>query len=221
LQRRIATEGALLGSVLSHGVPADLAVVADDAGQFQVLCPAACWVHAARALDQLLALTPAHEAAVEAVRAQFWELYRGLKAYRDHPDPEERAVLTARFEALVEQETCYHRLNLVLQHWGRRQDELLRVLERPEVPLHNNLSERDLRDYVIARKVHGGTRSDLGRRCRDTFTSLYKTCGKLGLSFWDYLCDRLAPTPAVPPLAELVGRKAQADKNRKAQPDTS
>jgi hypothetical protein len=209
-RRRFATEGALLGSVLAHGVSPELVIMSDDAGQFQVLRNARCWIHADRAFTQLLALTPEHQAAVQAVREEFWELYRALKAYRADPQPEAKAALTARFEALVGQETVYHRLNLVLQQLGRDQTELLRVLEQPEVPLHNNLSERDLRDYVIWRKVSGGTRSDMGRRCRDTFTSLYKTCQKLGLSFWVYLQDRLAPTPVLAPLAELVRQKALA-----------
>ena len=55
------------------------------------------------------------------------------------------------------------------------------------MPLHNNDSERDIREYVKKRKISGSTRSDLGRKARDTFTSLKKTCGKLGVCFWDYL----------------------------------
>lgn len=65
------------------------------------------------------------------------------------------------------------------------------MLERPDIPLHTNGSEGDVRDYVKKRKVSGGTRSDLSRRCRDTFASLKKTCRKLGVSFWDYLNDRV------------------------------
>ncbi len=30
------------------------------------------------------------------------------------------------------------------------------MLERPEIPLHTNDSERDIRDYVKKRKVSGG-----------------------------------------------------------------
>ncbi|GAM52221.1 hypothetical protein EBME_0684 [bacterium endosymbiont of Mortierella elongata FMR23-6] len=41
-------------------------------------------------------------------------------------------------------------------------------------------------------KISGGTRSELGRQCRDTFFSLKKTCRKLGISFWDYLTDRIS-----------------------------
>ena len=84
------------------------------------------------------------------------------------------------------------------------------MLERPDIPLHNNLSEQDIRDYVTKRKISGGTRSPLGRRCRDTFMSLMKTCKKLGVSFWQFLSDRLTGTGAIPPLPELVRQKAAA-----------
>jgi hypothetical protein len=43
------------------------------------------------------------------------------------------------------------------------------VLEHPEIPLHTNGSENDIRAQVTRRKVSGGTRSDGGRDCRDGF----------------------------------------------------
>ncbi len=70
-------------------------------------------------------------------------------------------------------------------------DELLVVLDRPEVPLNTNGSERDLRPQVTKRKVSGGTQSDQGRDGRDVFASLLLTCAKLSVSFWDYLGHRL------------------------------
>jgi len=84
------------------------------------------------------------------------------------------------------------------------------VLKRPETPLHNNLSENDIREYVKRHKVSGSTRSELGRRCRDTFTSLKKTCRKLDVSFWDYLIDRLSHANKIPPLQELIVQYANA-----------
>ncbi len=54
------------------------------------------------------------------------------------------------------------------------------------------------------RKISGSTRSDEGRRCRDTFISLKKTCRKLGISFWQYLRDRVSRSNAMAPLAEAV-----------------
>jgi len=65
------------------------------------------------------------------------------------------------------------------------------VLDRSEIPLDTNGSENDIRCYVTRRKLSGGTRSDLGRDCRDAFLGLAKTCAKLKISFWDYLADRL------------------------------
>jgi hypothetical protein len=78
------------------------------------------------------------------------------------------------------------------------------VLDKPYLPLHNNLSERDIRDYVKKRKISGSTRSDEGRRARDTFASLKKTCRKLGISFLDYLKDRLVGSGDIPCLGESV-----------------
>lgn len=78
------------------------------------------------------------------------------------------------------------------------------VLVRPDIPLHNNLSERDIREYVIKRKISGSTRSSEGRRCRDTFASLKKTCQKQGISFWDYLLDRVSLKNEIPYLPDLV-----------------
>ena len=42
-------------------------------------------------------------------------------------------------------QTCFESLNQVLKRLKRNKDELLLVLERPELPLHNNLSEGDIR----------------------------------------------------------------------------
>ena len=84
------------------------------------------------------------------------------------------------------------------------QPELLLVLERPDIPLHNNGAENAIREYVKKRKISGGTRSDAGRKCRDIFTSLKKTYRKLGLSFWQYLKDRIENVGLIPDLPELV-----------------
>jgi hypothetical protein len=81
------------------------------------------------------------------------------------------------------------------------------VLERPEIPLHTNDSERDIRDHVKKQKISDGTRSDLGRLCRDTFSSLKKTCRKLGTSFWDYLTDRVSCSDQIPPLHHIIEQR--------------
>ncbi len=87
--------------------------------------------------------------------------------------------------------------------------DLLRVLERPEVPLHNNLGEGHGHDYVKKRQISGSTRSDAGRRARDTFASLKKTCRRLGVNFWAYLQNRVRGLGQIPRLADPIGRKGK------------
>jgi len=83
-------------------------------------------------------------------------------------------------------------------------------LDYPKLPLHNNLSENDIREYVMRRKISGSTRSEVGRMCRDTFVSLKKTCVKHGIRFWDFLIDRHMRHYTIPRLALLVKKKALA-----------
>jgi len=80
------------------------------------------------------------------------------------------------------------------------------VRERPEIPLHTNGSENDIRCYLTRRKVSAGTRSDVGRDCRDAFLSLAKTCDKLGIAVWNYLGSRFksAGNACVEPLDHYV-----------------
>jgi hypothetical protein len=205
---RIATEGALLGAVLKHGINPHLAIISDDAGQFNVLCHALCWIHAERVLAKLVGFNEAQREALEQVRALVWELYRDLKAYKTQPTPEVRSALEKRFDALCATRTCFSLLNHALERMGRNKPELLLVLQRPELPLHNNLSEGDIREYVKRRKLSGGTRSEDGRRGRDTFASLKKTCRKLGVSFWCYLNDRLRGLGTIPDLSSLIEKRA-------------
>ena len=77
-------------------------------------------------------------------------------------------------------------------------------MEYTDIPLHNNLSESDIREYVIKRNISGSTRSENGRRCRDTFTSLKKTCSKQRIAFWDFLIDRLKQAYLVRYLPDLL-----------------
>jgi hypothetical protein len=213
---RIASEGALLGSLIAHGVSPELVILSDGAGQYDVLAHAACWIHAERPLARMIPYSEEHRAAIATVRGQIWELYQDLKGYRQHPEPSRRRDLEAQFDALCTQETGFPSIDGVLTGMRANRGSLLRVLERPEVPLHTNLSERHLRDCVTKRKISGGTRSEMGRRARDTFASLKTTCRELGVNFWAYLQDRVRGAGQVPRLAELIRRKAEETAARKA-----
>jgi hypothetical protein len=159
---------------------------------------------------------PRHRAAIAEVRGLIWDLYQDLKDYRRDPEPSRRKDLEARFDALCGQRTGFPSLDKALAGMGAQREGLLRVLERPCVPLHTNLSERHLRDFVKKRKISGGTRSESGRRARDTFASLKRTCRELGVNSWAYLQDRVREVGRIPRLAELIGRETEEPEARKA-----
>ena len=123
------------------------------------------------------------------------------------PTPRRKAALERDFERLFPRRTGFVDLNEALQRIHGKRDDLLLVLERPEIPLHNNLSESDIREWAKKRKISAGTRSELGRRCRDTFISLKKTCRKLGVSFWRYLQDRIRGRTKSSPCPTSCGKR--------------
>ena len=203
---QIATEGALWGSVHAHCFLHNAVVLSDDAGQFAVGRHALCWVHAERLVHKLDTFTEEHRAAQTTVRDLIWNLYRDLKAYRCAPTRRRKAALRARFDRIFTCKTGFVTLDRLLARLHANKTELLMVLDRPEIPLHTNGSENDIRCHVSRRKVSGGTRSDVGRDCRDAFLGIVKTCAKLDIAFWDYLGARLAvpARPIIPALPELV-----------------
>jgi len=207
----IATEGAQWGSIQAHRFLCDGVVLSDDAGQFAVGRHALCWVHAERLVHKLETFTDVHRGAQQKVRKLIWNYYADLKAYRVNPSKSRRLALRARFDRIFRRRTGFVTLDRLLARLHANKAELLMVLERPEIPLHTNGSENDIRCQVTRRKVSAGTRSDVGRDCRDAFLGLAKTCAKHGVAFWDYLGSRLGVPgqSLIPPLPGLVRCRGQ------------
>jgi hypothetical protein len=209
---RIATAGRLVG----HWLPAvpwkHRAIISDDAGPVAVplWIHGRCGVHAERTLHKLNPGGPLQPAAVERVRGERWTRYKDLNADGLQPDDTQREKLAARFDPVFRQKTGDASLDLAWRRLDRNRDEWRRVLQRPEVPLHTKGSEREIREPVIRKKISGGTRSEGGRQCRDTFLSLKQTCRKRGLSFWHYLLDRIQGDQAIPPWPVLIHQRANS-----------
>jgi hypothetical protein len=201
---QIATEGVLIGTIIEHGISKNLVILSDDAGQFNVLLHALCWIHANRAIDKIIPFTDQAKIDLDTVKDQVWQLYEELKSYKENPKPADKKRLNDLFDEIFTQKTSSASLNAALKRINNNKSELMLVLERPDIPLHNNGAETAIREYVKKRKISGSTRSESGRRCRDTFTSLKKTCRKLGVSFWQYLKDRIENTGTIPDLSDLI-----------------
>src|SRR3974377_2262309 len=202
----VATEGALWGSIKAHGFLPSTVIVSDDAGQFAVGQHALCWVHSERLVHKLDTFTAENRAAQAEGRELIWNFYRDLKTYRCAPTRQRKTALRARFDRIFTRKTGFVTLDRLLARLHANKSELLRVLDRPENPLHTNGSENDIRCHVTRRKVSGGTRSDVARDCRAACLGIVKTCAKLEIALWDYLGSRLAipASPSIPHLPELV-----------------
>jgi len=158
-------EAAIWGAIRHRGLMENTVVVSDDAGQFRIAQHALCWIHAERHLQKLMPASPKQAKAVELVRDTIWCFYRGLKLWKQSPTPGAKALFRRQFSRIFGQRTGYKELDELLARLARRKDELLRVLERPEIPLHTNASEHDLRDQAQDLRRHDERRWSNGTGC--------------------------------------------------------
>jgi len=202
----ITSEAALWGAIHHQGLLQDAVIVSDDAGQFRVGVHALCWVHAERLIHKLVPANDKQRNAIDVAKRMIWWFYRALKDYKLAPGADQAQALRARFDRIFKRRrTGYATLDRLLRRLWRRKDELLRVLDRPEIPLNTNASESDIRAFVTKRKISGGTVSDNGRDARDVMLGLAKTCMKIGIPFYHYIGSRLGIAgPEIPPLASLI-----------------
>jgi len=97
---QIATEGALIGAIIEHGIANKLVIVSDDAGQFNVLLHALCWLHANRSIDKIIPFTDQAKKDLHTVKEQIWQLYEGLKTYKENPKAKAKQSLEAKFDEI-------------------------------------------------------------------------------------------------------------------------
>jgi len=205
---RTITEALLIGAIIAHGFDEQTLIHSDGAGQFDLFVHGLCWKHAERPLVKLVCYHDEQQALFQDKKKAFWSMYQDLKAYKLKPDKQRIAQLEQQFDNLCEPVLNFASLNQVLEDLKAKKNKLLLVLYRPQASLHNNDSERDIREYAKRRKISAGTRSENGKNARDTFLSLKKTCRKLTVSFWDYLLDRLTNANNILPLSLIMEQQS-------------
>lgn len=210
VEMRFLTEAALYASVIQNGIPRNLGVHSDDAGQFDVFIRSLCWIHEERHYRKLIMTTDDARADLDRVIDQIWTIYQALKTYKENPDEIFIEIIENQFDDIFQQNTSSPTLNHRLEKTYKKKEDLLRVLQRHETPLHNNSSESCARSAKIKLKISGGTRSDLGQKARDTFLSLKQTCLKLSINFMDFLRDRVHGLDEIPRLAIVIRQRAMA-----------
>jgi hypothetical protein len=193
------------------GFPVVRALVCDDAPQFNWLARQRmqCWVHEGRHYKKLSPVVALHRAHLEEFLQRFWAYYDQLLAYRQAPSPQERQRLETEFDHLFTPNTGYEELDQRIAKTHPKKESLLLVLTYPELPLHNNAAELGVRQRVRKRDVSFGPRTQAGVRAWDTFATLAATSQKLGVSFYQYIHDRISGSNQIPPMADMVTKAAK------------
>lgn len=185
------------------------ALVCDDAPQFKLLTPelALCWVHEGRHYKKLSPVVGHHQQLLDQFLQSFWDYYRKLLAYRDAPSSHDAINLRWEFMKIFSTKSGYDELDERKRLTAAKIEDLLLVLQHPELPLHNNPAELDARTMVLRRNISYGTQTSDGTQAWDTFMSLVATTRKLGVSFFEYVRDRITQTGKIESLAQMIREK--------------
>ena len=213
VQQRLAILGAAAVAAYHAevGMPIVRLLIHDDAPQFNWLTEEMelCWIHEGRHYKKKLTpVVPHHRELLDDFLKQFWDFYDQLLTYRQHPNPEECVRLEAEFDRLFATCTGYDALDARIATTREKKVSLLMVLKHPEIPLHNNPAELEARQRVRKRDVSFGPRTQDGVKAWDTFMSLAATTRKLGISFHEYVHDRISKMNQIPSLASLIETRA-------------
>jgi hypothetical protein len=211
-QARVFEAAALTAYHSQSVTPIVPVLLSDDAPQFRYISAehALCWVHAGRHYKKLMPVVDYHRQLTDDFLTQFWDFYHQLQDYRSRPSEQQAAVLDQAFDDLFSTVTGYHQLDKRIAKTKAQKDRLLKVLKYPQIPLHNNPAELGARRRVRKRDISFGPRTQDGREAWDTFMTLVATAKKLGVSFYDYVFDRIAEVYALPSLADLIQQRSLA-----------
>lgn len=91
--------------------------------------------------------------------------------------------------------------------YRQRLHTLYTFVRVPGTPWNSNEAEREVKSAVLIRKVSGGRRTKEGTEVMDRILTVWRTCRKRGVRFWDVVTERLEWTGSVPgpPLPRPTG----------------
>lgn len=208
---RVLDAAAIAAYHAQTGFPVVELLIGDDAPQFKLVTDefSLCWIHEGRHYKKLIPHVAYHRQLLDDFLTRYWHFYGQLLVYRGHPTEEDSLRLADEFDELFSTVTGYDTLDERIAKTKAKKESMLIVLEHPEIPLHNNAAELPARKRVRRRKISFGTRSEDGTKAWDTFATLEATAKKLGVSFYEYIYDRISNAYKMPSLADLISRRAE------------
>jgi hypothetical protein len=208
---RIKEAGAIAYYHQGFDQPIIEVLIGDDAPQFKLITEilALCWVHDARHYKKLSPLSSDNKKTLDDFVTEYWAYYRKLVIFKTAPSKKSANRLRQEFDALFSTVTDYDQLDERIMKSKAKMKQLLAVLEFPEIPLHNNLSENGARLEKRYQDVSLYTKNEAGTLAKDTMLSIIETCRRLGVNAREYILDRVTRTYAMPSLASLIQLKAE------------
>ena len=208
---RILDAAAIAAYHAQTGFPVVELLIGDDAPQFKLVTDefSLCWIHEGRHYKKLIPYVAYHRQLLDDFLTRYWRFYGQLLVYRGHPTEEDSIRLADEFDELFSTVTRYEALDERIAKTKAKKESMLIVLEHPELPLHNNSAELAARKRVRRKKISFGTRSEDGTKAWDTFATLEATAKKLGVSFFEYIYDRISNAYKMPCLADLISTRAE------------
>jgi hypothetical protein len=185
-------------------------LVYDDAPQLKLLTDniPLCWVDEGRNYKKLSAFIACHQKVLDKFLDDFWNYYRDLLPDEDSPSQQTADKLRYKFWKLFHTDSGYQQLDERKPLTLVKISELLYVLEHPELPLHNNPAELAARTMVQRGNISYAAQTLEGTQAWDTFMSLVPTTRKLGISFFEYIRDRISQVGNIPCLATIFDEKS-------------
>jgi len=206
---RISEAAAIASYHQEKGIPIVDTLICDNAPQFKLITKnlGLCWVHDARYYKKLTPIIQPHKEELKIFQGKYWDYYKELHQYKKAPSKEFKHSLDVKFDDLFATQTTYDKLNDRIKKTKGNKAELLLVLDIPNIPLHNNLSENAARVQKRRQDVSLQTKTEAGTKAKDTMMSIVESCKKLGVNSFEFIQDRVTKTFEMPSLAELIKKK--------------
>jgi regulator of replication initiation timing len=207
----IVKTGALLSSLKT--IYKDIlpeVLISDAAGEYKEILSAhqECWIHELRHYREIRICSDYIKEELDQFFEKAWGLFDLMESYKFYPSKELRIKIESDFDLIFKKEYHSFMINHCRANTLSRRAGLLRFLDYPLIPIHNNQVESYIREKVVRRKISGGHKNDRGAAAGNMWISLYQTVRKNGVSFLLYLQDRFNDLNQIAQLSVIIELRA-------------
>jgi hypothetical protein len=210
-KENIIKTGALLSSL--KNIYKDIlpeVLISDAAGEYKEILNAhqECWIHELRHYREIRISSDYIKEELDLFFEKAWDLFDLMESYKFYTSKELRIKIESDFDSIFKKEYHSFMINHCRANTLSRREGLLRFLDHPLIPIHNNQVESYIREKVVRRKISGGHKNDRGAAAGNMWISLYQTVRKNGVSFFHYLRDRFNDLNQIAQLDIIIESRA-------------